>query len=75
MSMTTKQDLKKKKKALLHKHTKGMLYSQVLCLNMHRKFNHGLKQPYNWSAEGNSTQDSCYFCITDRETYILIFSD
>lgn len=54
---------------------KGMLYSQVLCLNMHRKFNHGLKQPYNWSAEGNSTQDSCYFCRTDQETYILIFSD
>lgn len=56
MSMTTKQDLKKKKKkAPTQTHT-GMLYSQVLCLNMHRKFNHGLKQPYNWSAESNSTQ-------------------
>jgi len=44
MSMTTKQDMKKKKNPT--QTHKGMLYSQVLCLNMHQKFNHGLKQPY-----------------------------
>lgn len=45
ISMTTNQDLKDNK-APTEKQM-GMLYLQVLCLNMHRKFNHGLKQPLN----------------------------